>query len=274
MQIKKIASMALLTVLALLFCVLIVKRAGYEQSQEAANLPQPSAPQDTADDELYAPPEADNKPSPEPVTEPEPEPTPEPTPEPEPEPEPELPDIDITEWQYRLVNTERLLESDYAPELTMLENGQYFDSRAVDALQSFIDGARDAGLTVVVSSSYRSYATQQYLFNNKVYQTGSEEAAARIVAIPGTSEHQLGLSADIVDGYYEYMNESLAETALAKWMYEHCWEYGFILRYPEDKQDITKIMFEPWHFRYVGVEAAQYIMENGLCLEEFVALYE
>lgn len=195
------------------------------------------------------------------------------TSEPTPEPLPELPDIDLSQWQYRLVNTDNLLESDYEPELTLVEGSQYFDSRASDALNAFIAGAREAGLTVVLTSSYRSYAVQQYLFNNKVYQTGSEEAAAKIVAIPGTSEHQLGLAADIVDGYYQYMNESLADTELSKWMYEHCWEYGFILRYPQDKQEITKIMFEPWHFRYVGVEAAKYIMENGLCLEEFIALY-
>lgn len=258
--------MFLLTVLVLCLCVMIVKRAVYTEPDDETEIMRTEEPSATP---LVTPEPASPDPQP-PAREPEPEETPEPTPEPVPTP----PDIDITGWQYRLVNTERLLESDYEPELTMLEGGQYFDSRAADALQSFVNGARDAGLTVVVSSSYRSYATQQYLFNNKVSQTGSEEAAARIVAIPGTSEHQLGLSADIVDGYYQYMNESLADTELSKWMYEHCWEYGFILRYPEDKQDITKIMFEPWHFRYVGVEAAQYIMENGLCLEEFVALYE
>lgn len=266
MRIKKIASMALLTVLVLCLCVMVVKRAGYTEPDVETEIMQPEEPS-AAPLVTPEPPAPTQEP---PVQEPESEAAEEPTPDPMPSP----PDIDITGWQYRLVNTERLLESDYEPELTMLEGGQYFDSRAADALQSFVNGARDAGLTVVVSSSYRSYATQQYLFNNKVNQMGSEEAAARIVAIPGTSEHQLGLSADIVDGYYQYMNESLADTALSKWMYEHCWEYGFILRYPEDKQDITKIMFEPWHFRYVGVEAAQYIMENGLCLEEFVALYE
>ena len=258
--------MALLTALVLCLLVMVIKRAGYTEPENETEIMQTEAPSEALSPSPEMPVPTEEPPE----QEPEPETTPEPTPEPTPAP----PDIDITDWKYRLVNTDRLLESDYEPELTMLEGGQYFDSRAADALQSFINGARDAGLTVVVSSSYRSYATQQYLFNNKVNQTGSREAAARIVAIPGTSEHQLGLSADIVDGYYQYMNESLADTELSKWMYEHCWEYGFILRYPEDKQDITKIMFEPWHFRYVGTEAAQYIMENGMCLEEFVALYE
>ncbi len=187
---------------------------------------------------------------------------------------PAPPEIDLSSWEYTLVNTEHLLSADYVPELATLEGSQQFDVRAVEALEAMIAAARAEGLTVVLSSSYRSYATQQYLFERKVAQYGSEEEAARIVAIPGSSEHQLGLCVDIVDQYYEYMNESLADTALSQWLYAHCSEYGFILRYPEDKQEITGIMFEPWHFRYVGQTAAAYIMENGLCLEEFWDLYQ
>ena len=124
-----------------------------------------------------------------------------------------------------------------------------------------------------LSSTYRDYATQTYLYNRKVSQYG-EEIAKTIVAPPGTSEHQLGLAADITDKYYEFKNESLENTELFQWMSANCAQYGFIVRYPKDKEDVTGIMYEPWHFRYVGVEAAEYIMENGLCLEEFVALYE
>jgi D-alanyl-D-alanine carboxypeptidase len=138
-----------------------------------------------------------------------------------------------------------------------------------------LKAARDAGLTVLLSGTYRDYATQNYLFNNKVAQYGGdEEIAASIVARPGTSEHQTGLAADIVDRYYEFLDESLAATELSKWLYENSAAYGFILRYPQGKQDITGIMFEPWHYRYVGVEAARYIREHELCLEEFLALYE
>ncbi len=216
-----------------------------------------------------------SEPVPEPVQTPEPEPEPEPTPEPDPDPFADKPDIDITEWKYVLANQTHLLSKDFTPEVTQLENGHYFDSRAVDALKAFIQGARDAGLSVYLTSSYRPYSTQEYLFEKKVAEYGGDrETAARIVAIPGSSEHQTGLAADICDQYYEYMNESLANTALSKWMKEHCAEYGFILRFPEDKQEITGIMFEPWHFRYVGEEAAAYIMEKGLCLEEFVELYQ
>ena len=223
-------------------------------------------------------------PTPSPVVSatPTPTPTPAPTPTPTPEPYADKPDIDISSWEYTLVNKENLLAADFVPELTAIENGQYFDSRAASALNEFVSAAKAAGLTVYITSSYRSYATQESLFNNKVNQyissEGSKEAATEkaktIVAYPGTSEHQLGLACDIVDKYYQYMNETLADTELSVWMAAHCAEYGFILRYPKDKTDITGVMFEPWHFRYVGKEAAAYITANGLTFEEFVALYK
>ena len=160
-------------------------------------------------------------------------------------------------------------------DLAELEGGRYFDARAVDALKEFIAAARAEGLSVCLSSAYRSYNEQTYLFNRKVSQCGGDEAAAaRIVNRPGTSEHQLGLCADITDKFYEVKTQDLEKTALYQWMYAHCQDYGFILRYPADKQDITGVMYEPWHFRYVGKEAAAYIMENGLCLEEFLDLYK
>ena len=203
---------------------------------------------------------------------PTPEPTPSPTPRPTPEPTPELPDVDVTSWELRIANLDNNI-GDYAPELELIENNQSFDTRAADALREFIAAARAEGLNVYLSSTYRDYATQNYLYNRKVAQYG-EEVAKTIVAPPGTSEHQLGLSADITDRYYEFKDSSLENTELYKWMSAHCQEYGFIVRYPKDKEDVTGIIYEPWHFRYVGVEAATYIMEHGLCLEEFVALYE
>ena len=220
-------------------------------------------------------------PAPTPTVVPSPEPTPTPTPSAEPTPEvlatpeptPSIPDIDISSWEYILANAGNPI-GDYVPELSKLEGSHYFDSRAVDALQDFIDAARGEGLSVFLSSSYRSYAEQQYLYRRKVEQYGGNEAiAATIVAPPGTSEHQTGLCCDITDRYYEMKDSSLENTALFQWMNEHCAEYGFILRYPKDKQDVTGIIYEPWHFRYVGTEAAQYMKEHGLCLEEFLALY-
>jgi D-alanyl-D-alanine carboxypeptidase len=230
----------------------------------------------------FSSPEVGPVPSPTAEVTPSPSVSPSPSPSPSQEPYADKPEVDITSWELTLVNNDNLLSSDFTPELTSIGNGQYFDSRAADYLELFVAAAKNEGLSVYITSSYRSYATQQTLFNNKVNQyltsEGSREAAetkARtIVAYPGTSEHQLGLACDIVDKYYEYMNESLADTELSKWMAENCAQYGFILRYPDGKQDITGVMYEPWHYRYVGVGAATYIMENDLCLEEFIALYK
>lgn len=185
--------------------------------------------------------------------------------------ETDLPDIDIDSWEYVLVNAEHSI-GEYAPELGEFE-GQKLDQRILEPMQKFVAGARAEGLSVFLSSGYRGYEEQQYLFTRKVEQYG-EEKAATIVSRPGTSEHQTGLACDITDEYYELKNESLENTALYQWMSRHCQEYGFIVRYPKDKEEITGIIYEPWHFRYVGVEAATYMAEHNLCLEEFVALYQ
>lgn len=183
----------------------------------------------------------------------------------------DLPDIDITSWEYILANATHDIGT-YAPDLIEVE-GQPVDIRAADALTEFIAAARNAGLSVYLSSAYRDYDTQNYLYQRKLEQYGDPAQAAAIVAPPGTSEHQTGLAFDITDQYYELKTYDLENTALYQWMSQHCQEYGFIVRYPKDKQDVTGIIYEPWHFRYVGTEAATYIMEHGLCLEEFLALY-
>ncbi len=223
-------------------------------------------------------------PSPSPIVTETPIPSLSPTPAPEPSTDPfaDKPDIDISSWEYTLVNKDNPLSSDYAADMTAVLDGQKFDSRAADALKDFIAAAKAEGMTVYITSAYRSYDTQEYLFNKKVSEylssEGSQEAATEkaktIVAYPGTSEHQLGLACDIVDKYYDYMNESLENTPLSIWMASHSAEYGFILRYPKDKTNITGVMYEPWHFRYVGKAAAAYITKKGLTLEEFVALYK
>lgn len=180
------------------------------------------------------------------------------------------PDIDPDDWMYILANPWNDI-GDYMPELASLE-GQQFDVRIVDAMRDFAGAARAEGLHVVLSSGYRSYETQVYLFNRKVSQYG-EAVAQTIVARPGTSEHQTGLCCDITDRYYEMKDESLENTELYQWMSRHCQEYGFIVRFPKGKEDVTGIIYEPWHFRYVGKEAAVYIMEHDLTLEEFLELY-
>ncbi len=197
------------------------------------------------------------------------------------EEEPELPDIDLSSWEYKLVNTEHPIGSSFAPDVSPVQDGQYVDDRIVEPLGSMIAAAVDQGFTVCVKAAYRPYSTQAYLFNGKASQiawpnpvTLADEAEARkIVAYPGTSEHQLGLCVDLLESASSAYDAEVQEHAdMLVWMREHCAEFGFIARYPKDKAEITG-WYEPWHFRYVGVEAARYITENGLCLEEFLMSY-
>lgn len=226
------------------------------------------------------------------------EPTPEATMEPEPTADPDSPegratalglpappDVDITSWELMLVNATHKLDSSYAPpEVVYVSDSQCpQDSRIQEPLMNFKAAAEAEGLSVYLSSGYRSYSEQSANLQRKLNQGYDYATAITIVAEPGTSEHQTGLACDITDRYYELKDHSLENTALFQWMSAHCQEYGFIVRYPKDKSgndttaaadSVTGIIYEPWHFRYVGVEAATYIMENGLALEEFIALYE
>ena len=220
---------------------------------------------------------------------PEPEATPEPTQTPEPTLDPNSPagraaalglpappEIDIESWEYILVNSTHEIGSDFAPPEIVKVGAQGCpqDSRIAEALEAFADGCKAEGLPVYLSSGYRSYSEQQANFNRKLNEGYSREAAAKIVAVPGTSEHQTGLCCDITDIYRNPKDPAvLSKTDTFLWLEAHCAEYGFILRFPNGEIAITGIMYEPWHFRYVGVEAATYIMENELTLEEFVALY-
>ena len=197
--------------------------------------------------------------------------TPTPTVTPTPDPYADKPDIDINSWEYVLANPWNSIE-DYYPDVVQIEDIEV-DYRIYDAMEAFVSDCRAAGNTVYLSSGYRSYDLQKYLFEKKCEEY-DEETAATIVARPGTSEHQTGLAADITEEYYEYKSAILEDTAMYQWMEAHCQDYGFIVRFPDGKEDITGIIYEPWHFRYVGVEAATYIMEHNLTLEEFVALYK
>ena len=248
-------------------------------SAAAALAEQASAPAE-AQAPTAVPAAVSETPSPAPTAAPTEEPviTPEPTPDPD-SPAgraaalglPAPPDIDINSWEYILANGYNNIR-EYAPEIEKLE-GQGLDVRIIEAMKAFVADARAQGLNVYLSSGYRDYAEQKYLFERKVGQVGSYEAAARIVLPPGTSEHQTGLACDITDRYYETKDRSLANTAMFQYMSQHCTDFGFVVRYPENKEDITGVMYEPWHFRYVGVEVAKYMTENDLCLEEFVSLY-
>ena len=228
------------------------------------------------------PPVPTPEPSPSPTPRPTPKPTPRPTPAPTPEPTPQL--RERTELLV-LVNPWHEMEEGYEPELQQVTWGydedQFMDVRAADALMQMIKDCERAGNAPFVCSSYRTMEKQQYLFNNKIARLIDDgvdpdeaPAIARMsVAIPGTSEHQLGLAADIIDYNYPYLNRQQEEMPTQQWLMEHCWDYGFILRYPNDKSEITGIIYEPWHYRYVGVEAALEIRDLGLTLEEYLEQY-
>ena len=187
--------------------------------------------------------------------------------------------VDKDSWELLLVNAEHPLpENFHVPELTALRGGHAIDSRAYPALQQMMDDCRAAGLEPTICSSYRSRDKQEELFEKKLdtlLQQGylpeaAESEAARWVARPGTSEHETALAVDIVDKDYQLLDQQQEQTPVQQWLMTHCAEYGFILRYPTDKSDLTGIGYEPWHYRYVGRAAAAEIMEQHLCLEEYL----
>ena len=194
-----------------------------------------------------------------------------------------IPEKDLP-WNLTLVNFENKLAEDFEPkEVAEADNGYVTDARIADAAKKMISDARAKdNVRIIALSGYRDYEYQKELFDNKVERLQQEkgysvskarEEAATVVAVPGTSEHQLGLALDLVDARHVKLNESQENTAAYKWLYKHCAEYGFIVRYPNGKTDITGIIYEPWHFRYVGVEAATFIMEKGITLEEYLTDY-
>ena len=188
------------------------------------------------------------------------------------------PFVPSSQWNLVLVNPWHPIAPDHTVELTQLRNGQSFDSRAYPDLQQMMDDARAAGLSPLICSSYRTDAQQQSLYRNKVQsllnqgypQAAAETEAGRWVAVPGTSEHQLGLAVDIVATSYQVLDEAQEKTAEQQWLMANAHRYGFILRYPSEKSAITGIGYEPWHYRYVGKAAAKEIFQQGLCLEEYL----
>ncbi len=177
-------------------------------------------------------------------------------------------------WNLILVNGENPVPDNWViPETTELSDGRLIDSRIYPDLQEMFDDARAAGLSPVVSSGYRSYETQQQLWDEKYDQLIADGysaydatiEASHWVAPVGTSEHHLGIAFDIgiiddmsIDTFYD-------------WFETNSWKYGFIRRYPDEKIEITGIGYEPWHYRYVGRDVAAEMYSSGLCLEEYLA---
>lgn len=179
-----------------------------------------------------------------------------------------------------LVNPWNSVPEGYAPQLTAIDDEQAVDSRCADELLRMLEDCKAAGCLPYVCSSYRTQEMQEFLYNNKIDRLINEgysyydapEVAARSVAVPGTSEHQLGLAVDIIDEYYPYLNYYQENTYTQQWLMEHCYDYGFILRYPNGTTDITGIIYEPWHYRYVGYGPAQEIKALGVTFEEYIVM--
>lgn len=173
------------------------------------------------------------------------------------------------------------MEEGYKPELVELMPDYSVDKRIADAATQMLADAEKEGLYIEVCSAYRSVDRQEQLFNESVQDRlnwGLDywEAFANTrqsVAEPGTSEHALGLALDLISSEYSELDEGQRETKEAKWLAANCHKYGFILRYPPEKTGITNIIYEPWHYRYVGVEDATKIMGLGITLEEYLQEY-
>ncbi|MBQ6685026.1 MAG: M15 family metallopeptidase [Firmicutes bacterium] len=193
--------------------------------------------------------------------------------------------IETTEdWKLVLVNQTHKLPADHKVETTPMAgySGYEFDSRAIASLEQMISDAAAEDLEIEVCSAYRTIEYQENLVKAQVAkyiaqgmsQAEAEAKTATEIIEPGASEHNLGLAVDLVAKSYQHLEDDQAETAENKWLLANCTEYGFILRYPQGKQDITGIKYEPWHFRYVGKAAAEEIMSQGICLEEYLGEME
>jgi len=182
------------------------------------------------------------------------------------------------DWKLLLINKQHTIPEDYEFTLGTIKGSMRCDERIIEPLTQMFAAAKEDGVNLVVCSPYRDMARQEYLFERKVkgyLRSGMSymdayKTASITVTVPGASEHQVGLAVDIFSDTYTSLDEGFADTPAGAWLAEHSWEYGFILRYPLGKEEITGIQYEPWHFRYVGVEAAEIITKDGITLEEFI----
>lgn len=193
-------------------------------------------------------------------------------------PLPEPPELDITSWEFLYAGSEQGVGR-YHPELYHWD-GQYMDARCAGATRDFIQAARAEGFDAWIGVGYRNWEYTIFWYEKAIEEYGSSYEAAKHGFAAGCSEHRTGLAFDLTDefafaaNYYEEHDETVAGTGVYNWMAEHCAEYGFIVRYPEGHEEHYGMACYPGHFRYVGVEAAEYIMGNDICFEEFLELYE
>lgn len=187
------------------------------------------------------------------------------------------PVISTDDWRLVLVNKTHLMPDGYEVH-TAKVGGYLVDERIASDLKRMIDAAAEEGVTLRIGSAYRSVEYQKDLFDRNVEQlvnrgyseTRARELTAESIADPGTSEHSLGLAVDFAVGDGTDFEETFEGTEEFAWLSAHAAEYGFICRYPKEKEDITQYTYEPWHYRYVGAEHADAIHARGICLEEYL----
>lgn len=195
----------------------------------------------------------------------------------------DFPEINAGSWQYMLVNADNSIGR-YEPDefMTLDKYGVSIDYDIYDAVKALIKGAESVGFSIYISSAYVPYSDQTAAFNELAANISERDGctydeavqqAKKLLPYPGTDEHQSGLCIDISDIERENYDYDEMDKSLFTWLDAHCADYGFIKRYPSDKADITG-WDDPCHYRYVGKEAAQFISDNGLCFEEFIAHYK
>ncbi|MBQ7821571.1 MAG: M15 family metallopeptidase, partial [Clostridia bacterium] len=194
----------------------------------------------------------------------------------------EIPD---TSWAYFIVNRSNPVPAGLENEIEFKAvrsygTNYYLDARAADFAECMINDAEDDGVTLIICSAYRSYERQTSNFENRLKSYASSKYSfanayaltAGYIAVPGTSEHHTGLAIDFITPGYMYLDDGFEDTDAYKWLAENCYKYGFIMRYPSEKSELTGINYEPWHFRFIGFEHAEKIHNSGLCLEEYMEL--
>ena len=181
------------------------------------------------------------------------------------------------DWRLVLINKQHPIPEDYDFKLGTIVGSMMCDERIVNDLLAMMQAARDDNINLVIKSPYRPDSRQETNFNARIKKYMGQgcsymeayKRTSQVITVPGASEHQVGLALDIVCDSYDDLTEGFGETKAGEWLAEHSCEYGFTLRYPAEKEYITGIVYEPWHFRYVGREAATIMRDEGICLEEF-----
>lgn len=183
-------------------------------------------------------------------------------------------------WELVFVGNGYPLDEKYKPKLTEIAKDRFVDSRIAEDTKRMLKDGEAAGLKFYVVSAYRSMEDQKKVFNENMQIRVNEGDTyidayyntAKAISAPNCSEHSLGLSLDIVSSEYEELDSAQADTKEAKWLADNAYKYGFILRYPKGKEEVTNITFEPWHYRYVGKEVAEKITKKNITLEEYLGI--